>query len=98
LLAGAACPRRRIFEGKNLIIIGGQPTSNDQIDPVVPAILSANPMLIEAVPRARIAVLADLNVANLPHLQGLEESGRGQGIELFGCPCRNYQRSHTGNE
>jgi ABC-type uncharacterized transport system substrate-binding protein len=133
-------------EGQNLVIIGGQPTSNEQIDTVVPAILNANPhviltggdvaarafqkatrsiplvvmtedmvaggyvtsrappdtniigislmspdldgkrqdILIEAVPGARrIAVLADSNVANLRHLQGLEESARGHGIELL---------------
>ena len=41
-------------------------------------------ILIEAVPGARrIAVLADSNVANLRHLQGLEESARGRGIDLL---------------
>ena len=41
-------------------------------------------ILIEAVPDARrIAVLADLNVANLRHLQGLEKSARGRGIDLL---------------
>ena len=133
-------------EGQNLVILGGQPTSNEQIDKVVPAILDATPnviltggdviarafqkatrsiplvvmtedmvaggyvaslarpdsnitgvslmspeldgkrqdILIEAVPDARrIAVLADSNVANLRHLQGLEESARGRGIEFL---------------
>src|SRR5436190_22411514 len=33
-------------EGQNLVILGGQPVSNEQIEKVVPAILDADPNVI----------------------------------------------------
>ena len=38
--------RQGFLEGQNLVVIGGQPISNEQIDKVVPAILAADPNVI----------------------------------------------------